>query len=93
MFQKQNAASSLNSEIERVLSKMEAEDPDSESYAEMLATLVKLHALKVAETPKPVSRDTLALIAANLFGIILVLQHEKTTIIPKAAMTFVKKAW
>lgn len=91
MFQKQNSVSSLNSEIERVLSKMSGLKPDSKEYADMLTSLTKLHTLKVAEAPKRVSRDTWAIIGANILGIMLVLQHEKTTIIPKTAMTFVQK--
>lgn len=91
MIQKQNPVSSLDSEIERVLSLMKGLEPNSKEYTDMVATLAKLHALKVAETPKRVSKDTVAIIIANLVGIVLVLHYEKTQIIPKTAMTFVQK--
>lgn len=91
MFQKQTPASSLNSEIDRILLLMSKEDPQSEIYNDQLDRLSKLHSLKVNETKTGVSRDTWALIGANLVGILLVLQHERVTIIPKTAMTFVQK--
>lgn len=91
MFQKPTPTSSLNSEIDRILSQMSQEDPASEIYNDQLDRLSKLHALKVNETKSHVSRDTWALIGANLVGILLVLQHERTTIIPKTAMNFVQK--
>ena len=91
MFQKQTSEKSLNSEIQRVLNLMNQEDPESEIYNDQLDRLSKLHALKVAETKNRVSRDTIVIVAANLVGILLVLQHERTTVIPKTAMTFVQK--
>jgi hypothetical protein len=93
MFQKPQSASMLNSEIERLLTVLNTTSPDSDEYKTITDHLTKLHALKVAETPKRVSRDTWVLAVANFVGVILVLQHEKTTLIPKTAMSFVKKAW
>jgi hypothetical protein len=91
MFPQQKSEITLNSEIQRVLSQMQALDPDSDEYGTMLTNVTKLHGLKVDETKRKVSRDTWVIVAANLVGIILVLQHERTTVIPKTAMTFVQK--
>lgn len=91
MFQKQKSASTLNSEIDRILLLMSKKDPDSDIYNDYIERLSKLHALKVSEAKSRVSKDTWVMVGANLFGILLVLQHERTMIIPKTAMSFVQK--
>jgi hypothetical protein len=92
MFQKPKPTTvKLNSEIERLLSELNNTSPDSDEYKAITKQLSKLHALKVAETPKSISPDTWLLVAANLVGIIMVLKHEQTMLIPKTAMSIVKK--
>ena len=92
MFQKPKPTTvKLNSEIERLLSELNNTSPDSDEYDTIVNHLTKLHALKVAETTKGVSRDTLFLIGANLLGILMVLKHEQTMLIPKTAMSIVQK--
>jgi len=90
MFQKPQT-SSLNAEIERVLQYMETIDPSEGNYDDVVNSLSKLHALKVAETKKRISPDTWLTVGAHLVGIVLVLQYERTQIIPRTAMTFVQK--
>jgi hypothetical protein len=91
MFMKLQKESALDKAIDRVLDNMEGQPPDSEDYAKMVNQLVKLHSLKVAQTPKRVSNDTLAIIAANIVGLVLVLYYERTDAITTRAVNFIKK--
>lgn len=74
--------------------RMTAVPCDSKEYAQMADQLSKLYAmLKEIDPPsKKVSADTLALIAANLVGIILIIGHEHVNVITSKALGFVMKA-
>ena len=65
--------------------------PSDESYGSIVDNVVKIHRMKTEEKPSPVSRDTLALIGANLVGIVLILTHEHTHVIASKAMSFAIK--
>lgn len=61
-------------------------DETSEEYAKILDQIVKLHKLEEAETSNSrISPDTLALIGANLIGLVLIIHHEQTGIITSKA--------
>ena len=91
MFQKPPNADALDKAIANVLLKMEGHSPDSDEYAKMVKQLVKLHSLKVAQTPKRISNDTWATISANLVGIVLILNYEHTDALTSTAVNFVQK--
>lgn len=91
MYQKPPIAASLSSEIYRVLEMMKDEDPSSEEYANMAAQVKTLHGLKTTESPKLLTGDTVATIAANLLGIVLILNFERSQIMSKTALAFVKR--
>jgi hypothetical protein len=61
-------------------------DAGSEEYREALDALVKLHKLKEDEKPKPVSKDTLVIVAANLIGIIMIIKHEHVNVVTSKAI-------
>ncbi len=65
-------------------------DPNSEEYQKVLDDIVKLHKMKEAETPSPVSYDTIVLAATNILGIVMVLKHEQARIITSKAWNMIK---
>jgi hypothetical protein len=81
----------LNETIDRVMSDMKNEDPNSEKYTIMVDQLVKLYALKNENRSRRVSPDTLATIMANLLGIGIIVGHERTHIVTSKALTFIRK--
>lgn len=85
-------AADLEKVIDAVLAQMAREDPSSEKYAKMAEQLAGLYKLKEQDAPKRVSPDTWALIAANLAGIVLILQYEKIHVVTSKALSFVQKA-
>lgn len=81
--------------LERVIADCESEllsfDANSKEYKETLARYETLRALKAEIQPKRVSPDTLLLAAANIFGILLIVGHERANIVTSKALSFVKK--
>jgi hypothetical protein len=63
--------------IERILEKMMREPVGTDEYSKMLGQLEQLYKIKGQETRETVSRDTLALIAGNLMGILLIVIYEQ----------------
>lgn len=66
--------------------------PGTEEYVKMADQLVRLLKLQETRLPKPISRDTLILVAGNLAGIVLILIHERAEVITTKALGFVLRA-
>ena len=81
----------LEKEIEDVLLDMKDMDLNSDEYEVALNHLSTLHEIKSKEKKWNVSPDTMAIVAGNLLGIILILKHEELNVITSKAMNFVIK--
>lgn len=81
---------SLQMEIERVITIMSTKEPDSDEYAKMNKQLSELHERLMAEKPKPLDAATVATISANLAGILLIVGHERAHVITSKAIGFVR---
>lgn len=90
-FKKQKELSKLDVAIADVLSDMRGFTSDADEYSTMVEQLVKLHALKEAETPKKLDKDTILIVAGNLVGIAMILSFEKTHVITTKAIQFMLK--
>lgn len=81
--------------IANLISEMAGYDGHDEKYGEMsknLKTLVEARAVeKAAEKPNTLSADTIAIVAGNLVGIILILGFERANVITSKALGFVSK--
>ncbi len=92
MFTKKPSANTeLDNAIDRVLFEMQGCTPESKEYAAIVDQLVKLHALKLAESPQKLSPDTKAMIAANLFGIAVIVGYERANVVTSKALSFILK--
>lgn len=87
----QEEKTKLEDAIDRVLEHMEDESPDSDEYAKMADQVVKLYALKEVDVKKRVSPDTLAIIAGNLAGIVMIVGYERAHIVTSKAIGFLLK--
>lgn len=67
----------VDPEIDAVLDKMHAIGVDSEEYPTLMTYLERLHEIKAKVRRDPVSRDTIALVAGNLLGILLIVAYEQ----------------
>lgn len=82
----------LQKEIDRVLTLMSAAYPGSNEYIDLAEALSKLYALKELSSKSRVSKDTLAIVAGNLAGILMIVGHEKAHVVTSKAIGFVLKA-
>jgi len=88
---KKNEPTTLDIVIERLTSEMHDTDQSSKEYAQLADQLVKLYKLKETDSKMRVSPDTLAIIGANLLGILIIVGHERAHIITTKAIGFVSK--
>lgn len=87
---KKEELSQLDHAIAGVLSDMEGYDSDSAEYSKQVDQLMKLHSLKEAEKAdkKTVSPDTLAIVAGNLAGIVIIVGFERANVMTSKAVNF-----
>lgn len=72
--------------IDEILDQMKTKGPDSTEYPDLLRHLERLHTLKAKDRRMPVSRDTIALICANLAGILLIVAYEQKHVMTSKAL-------
>lgn len=94
MFTKKTPKPTLIDEaIEAILIDLRTKKATDPEYAVMTAQLEKLYKLKEIDiSKKRVSPDTLAVIAGNLAGIVLILGYERAHVVTSKAIGFVMKA-
>lgn len=86
----ENAA--LDEVISALMQDMLLVDTGTKEYATLLGHLVALNKLREINAPKPISRDTMLVVAGNLAGIVLILSYENTRVITSKAIGFVLKS-
>lgn len=94
MFPKSEIQTKLDAEINSALEKLEAiPDKTSKDYGNLVDHISRLHKLKAEEKPKQVNPDTMVIVAANVVGILMILNHERLHPITSKALNFVAKPW
>lgn len=86
-----NQPSPLNDEINRAMAELGSTQFDSEEYDKQLERVSKLYKIKAEDKPNRVSKDTLALVGANLLGILLIISTEREHVITSRAMGMLAK--
>lgn len=81
----------IDDQIEAVIIEMKLLGVDSEEYPKLMTLLERLHELKVKERPDPVSRDTMAVIAGNLTGILLIVSYEHVHVMTSKALSLLTR--
>lgn len=83
----------LDEEIQSMLEKMKTLKKTDDEYAKLLEQVSKLHKLKAEEKPKQVNPDTMLIVAANVVGILAILNYEHLHPLTSKALSFVAKPW
>ena len=83
--------SRLEKVIDDLLSEMNSVMSDTEEYSKMADQLVQLYALRDGDRPKGISPDTMAIIAGNLLGILIIVGFERANVVTSKALSFVLK--
>lgn len=81
----------LQMEINSILERMESMTIESEGYEVALSNLERLYELKSKDGKFNISPDTMAVVAGNLIGLIMIIKHEELNIITSKALGFVLK--
>lgn len=89
---KKNEDHGLQKEIDALLISMADEDRGSVDYTRKVDHLTKLYALKEKPSDRRVSPDTMAIVAGNLAGILMIVGHEKAHVVTSKALGFILKA-
>lgn len=77
--------------LDRAIREMSRHEVGTVEYAKRLDLVVKLHKMKEEEKPSFVSKDTWAVIGANLLGIFMIIQHEHVNVVASKALGLVMK--
>jgi hypothetical protein len=88
MFQKPTVEKTgLETTIATLISKMADHEGDSEEYTKMVDNLDTLYKLKAEDKPDRVDRNTIAIVAGNLLGIIIIVGFEKSHVMTSKALS------
>jgi len=82
----------LDVAIETALEKLNHLTPGTKEYTVHLDQIGKLMLFKEKTTPKRVSPDTVAIVAGNLAGILMIVSYERVHIVTSKALGFVIKS-
>lgn len=77
----------LDEEIERLIIALSHEDPTSENYMKISDNLKVLCEAREKKNPLQINTDTLLAIGANILGLVIVLNFERTGVITSKAFT------
>lgn len=97
MFTKKSSTNKdgLTKAIDSLLEEMSDLNGDDPEYAKMADQLTKLYALKEVdhrvESTRRVSMDTLAVVGANLAGILMIVGHERANVVTSKALSLLLK--
>ena len=81
----------VQTEIDRLLEKLNTLDPKEEEYHKVLKNVDMLTDIKTKKGPMDVSVDTVISASASILGILMILHHEKANIITSKAIGFIFK--
>jgi hypothetical protein len=89
MFQKPRDSNvqGLETTIDNLISEMAGHDAHSEAYIAMVDNLETLYKLK----PSRVDRNTIAIVAGNLLGILVIVGFEKSHVMTSKALSTLLK--
>ena len=89
MFTKEKKVSNLDELINSAEEALLLLEETDSKYQVVVDNLKRLYELKAQSRKQRISPDTVAIIAANLLGIILILGYEKANIVTSKAVGFI----
>lgn len=92
MFSRTGELSQLERQIDRAIRELDNHPVGSEDYVRTLDVVTKLHKMKEEEKPSSLSRDTMAIVGANLIGIIMIIKHEHVNVITSRALNLILRS-
>lgn len=91
MFARRKPNEALDFALKNAIEALPQHQITSAEYAKILNHVDKLHAMQVEETKWNVSPDTVAMIAANLLGILIIVSYEHSHALVTKAISLIPK--
>lgn len=91
IFTKKRKRPNIKREIESILDEMSYLSKDSAEYAQMASQLKLLYDLDDKKKDRGVKWDTIAVVAGNLLGIIIIVGYERASVLTSKALAFIIK--
>lgn len=91
MFNHTDRTAGLEEVIATATQELKGHDAHSAQFATIVDQLTKLHAIQDKKSSNRVSKDTLAVVAGNLAGIVLILHYEQLHPVVSKALSFAGK--
>jgi hypothetical protein len=66
-------------------------DPNDDDYLKQVTAVETLYKLKDIDRKERVSADTMAIVAGNLAGILIIVSHERAHVVATKALSLLKK--
>ena len=81
----------MEKEVDEILTQMSTMDRTSKEYSDIADNLDRVCKAKSYESNRRISPDTIAIVAGNLLGILIILGYERADVITTKALGFVLK--
>ena len=81
----------LDEPIAKVLTEMNMYDPHADEWTHLMGYLERLGHLKAEEQRRRGSPDTMAIVAGNLLGILVIVAYEQKHVMVSKGMNFILK--
>ena len=81
----------LDAATDVIFAEMSTYGPDSPEYTNLLGHLERVYTLRKDSNAKKVSPDTLALVAGNLLGILIIVAYEQKHAMTSKGLGFILK--
>jgi hypothetical protein len=81
----------LASIMDAILNEMSDAGPSADEFQELMTQLERVHKLTTDKPSRKVSPDTLALVAGNILGILVIVAYEQKHVMTSKSMSFVMK--
>jgi hypothetical protein len=88
---KKDESTNLDAIIARVLLEMEMYGPEAEEFPKLISYLERLETIKVGNRRARLSPDTMAVVAGNLFGIVIIIAYEQKHVMVSKALALILK--
>ena len=82
----------LDEPIAKVLTSMNTFSPEDPEYSALMTHLERLNEMKAQERRTRVSPDTIAIVAGNLLGILIIVAYEQKHVMVSKGLGFVIRA-
>lgn len=74
--------------IDKVMNSLRTYDPEDAEFGDAMGYLERLSNLKAEKLKRKVSPDTMAIVAANLVGILIIVAYEQKHVMTSKATSF-----